>query len=138
MRGGHRAAETPALLQRVARALEYFLPMHALCAQAGVTDNTPVHVLGGSVLPVGQPGSMTTAAARASPLTLLVALAPVNASRAQRCTGPCAVPQVHIPNIGSMMRRPHHMQPVCLGCLRAPMVGVATAHRKKKAYASMQ
>ncbi len=86
--------------------------------QAGVTDNTPVHVLGGSVVPIGQPGSMTTATARASPLTLLVALAPANASRgAQRCAGPCAVPQVLF-----QYRRPCPMHASCAQRCAGPCV----------------
>ena len=62
--------------------------------QADVTDNTPVHVLGGNILPIGGEGSMTTTAARASPLTLLVALTTLGAQPpADRCSGPCTAPQ---------------------------------------------
>lgn len=36
--------------------------------------DTPLHVLAGSIIPMQQPGHLTTADSRASPLTLLVAL----------------------------------------------------------------
>ena len=34
-------------------------------AQAGITDNTPVYVLGGSIVPIGVNGTNTTTFARA-------------------------------------------------------------------------
>lgn len=62
-----------------------------------MTDNTPVHVLGGNILPVGGEGSMTSGAARAAPLTLLVALTPLGAQPvAERCSGPCTAPQARL------------------------------------------
>eukprot|EP00884_Botryococcus_braunii_P022777 jgi/Botrbrau1/9183/Bobra.0236s0014.1 len=59
---------------------------------AGVTDDVPLHVAGGFILPLGQ-GGMTTTEARTSPLTLLVAF-PKNSSAAglPSCGGLCASP----------------------------------------------
>ena len=59
-----------------------------------MTDNTPIYMLGGNILPFGQ-GGMTTTQARNSPLTLVVALANATAASAtaDRCSGKCAVPQ---------------------------------------------
>jgi hypothetical protein len=34
-------------------------------AQAGITDNTPVYVLGGNIIPIGVNGTNTTTGARA-------------------------------------------------------------------------
>jgi hypothetical protein len=42
--------------------------------QAGLTDNPPVYVLGGNIVPLSVNGTNTTAAARAGNLTLLAAL----------------------------------------------------------------
>ena len=63
--------------------------------QVGLTDDVPVFVLGGSVVPIGAAGSASTSAALAAPLTLLVALSRNdNASAAaQRCVNDCAAPQ---------------------------------------------
>ena len=62
--------------------------------QAMVTDPTPIHVLGGNIVPLSQ-GGMNTNAARSNPLSLLVALAPVaSGNSSQRCTGPCTPQQV--------------------------------------------
>ena len=58
-------------------------------AQANVTDNVPLHVLGGIVLPLSR-GGMTTAAVRASPLTLLIALGQPYAPHVPRC-GACSM-----------------------------------------------
>lgn len=65
-----------------------------LATQAMVTDPTPIHVLGGNIVPLSQ-GGMNTNAARSNPLSLLVALAPVaSGNSSQRCTGPCTPQQV--------------------------------------------
>jgi hypothetical protein len=68
-----------------------------LAVQANVTDNTPIHVLGGNILPISR-GGMTTAAARSAPLSLLVALgkAPQGSggSTPERCSGPCTAQEV--------------------------------------------
>ena len=61
--------------------------------QADVTDNTPIFILGGNILPFGQ-GGMTTTEARTSPLTLIVALANATATNGtDRCSGKCPVQQ---------------------------------------------
>ncbi|KAK9808029.1 hypothetical protein WJX73_006288 [Symbiochloris irregularis] len=59
--------------------------------RANVTDNTPVYIMGGSILPFGQ-GGMTTTAAEKSNLTLIVALADAASTAAvERCNGACPV-----------------------------------------------
>ncbi|KAK9915638.1 hypothetical protein WJX75_001864 [Coccomyxa subellipsoidea] len=61
--------------------------------EALVTDPTPIHVLGGNIVPLSQ-GGMNTNAARSNPLSLLVALALVaSGNSSQRCTGPCTPQQ---------------------------------------------
>ena len=64
--------------------------------QVGLTDNVPVHVLGGSIVPIGAAGSSSTAAALRAPLTLLVALPRrgAGATPLQRCMPACAASQV--------------------------------------------
>ena len=51
---------------------------------AGLTDHVPLHVLGGTVLPLG-PGGMTTKAAREGNVTLLAALPRPGGSKQARC-----------------------------------------------------
>ena len=60
-----------------------------------MTDNTPIYILGGNILPFGQ-GGMTTTQARTSPLRLVVALASATATNAtaDRCSGKCIVQEV--------------------------------------------
>ena len=54
-------------------------------------------MLGGNILPFAQ-GGMTTAAAKASNLTLVVAFTTVWAAAAvERCSSKCPVPQVGLP-----------------------------------------
>ena len=66
----------------------------AMYVQAGVTDNTPIYMLGGNILPFSH-GGMTTSAAKTSNLTLVVAFASVWAVGAiERCSSKCSVPQV--------------------------------------------
>ncbi len=61
--------------------------------QAGLTDNTPIYILGGNILPFGQ-GGMTTSQAKASPLTLVAALAnATSVNTTDRCSGKCSIPQ---------------------------------------------
>ena len=64
--------------------------------QVGLTDNVPVHVLGGSIVPIGAAGSSSTAAALRVPLTLLIALPRdgAGATPPQRCAPACAASQV--------------------------------------------
>ncbi|KAK9831002.1 hypothetical protein WJX81_007621 [Elliptochloris bilobata] len=62
---------------------------------AGVTDDIPVHVLGGNIVPLATPPASfpfnTTSDAKSAPLTLLVALpGPPGAPPQQRCGGACA------------------------------------------------
>ena len=62
-----------------------------------MTDNTPIYILGGNILPFGQ-GGMTTTEARASPLRLVVALASTTSNaKADRCSGKCSVQEVRSP-----------------------------------------
>ena len=49
--------------------------------QVGLTDNTPINVMGGTIVPLGQ-GGMVTDSARNSSLTLVVAFPPMNGSSA--------------------------------------------------------
>ena len=68
-------------------------------SQAGLTDNTPIYILGGNILPFGQ-GGMTTSQAKASPLTLVVALAnATSVNTTDRCSGKCSVPQASFSTI---------------------------------------
>jgi hypothetical protein len=60
-----------------------------------VTDDIPVHVLGGNIVPLATPAAgsafNTTAAARAAPLTLLAALpGPPGGPAPLRCGPACA------------------------------------------------
>jgi len=64
-------------------------------AQAGVTDDIPVHVLGGNIVPLATPAAgsafNTTTAARTAPLTLLAALpGPPGGPAPLRCGPACA------------------------------------------------
>lgn len=62
--------------------------------QANVTDNTPVFILGGNILPVAA-GGMTTTEAKSSNLTLIVAFAGAASTEAmQRCNTYCPVQKV--------------------------------------------
>ncbi|CAL5218429.1 g109 [Coccomyxa viridis] len=71
--------------------------------QANVTDNTPIYILGGNILPFGQ-GGMTTTEARTSPLKLVVALANATGNAtADRCSGKCSVQE------GAVMQACGHM-----------------------------
>ena len=67
----------------------------ACALQAGLTDDVPVSVLAGSIVPMGAVGSSSTAAALRAPLLLLVALPPASAApaAAQRCLPACAAAQ---------------------------------------------
>lgn len=59
-----------------------------------MTDNTPIYILGGNILPFGQ-GGMTTTEARTSPLKLVVALASATSNAiADRCSGKCSMQEV--------------------------------------------
>ncbi len=70
--------------------------------QANVTDNTPIYILGGNILPFGQ-GGMTTTQARTSPLKLVVALANTTGSAtADRCSGKCPVQEVRSSHIQAL------------------------------------
>lgn len=64
--------------------------------QVGLTDNVPVHVLGGSIVPIGVAGSSSTATALRVPLTLFVALprGGAGATPPERCMPACAASEV--------------------------------------------
>ena len=49
--------------------------------QVGLTDNAPIYIAGGTIMPLGQ-GGMVTDAARNSSLTLIVAFPSLNSSAA--------------------------------------------------------
>jgi len=65
-------------------------------AQVGLTDNVPVHITAGSIVPMGAAGSASTAAAMRAPLTLVAALAHNDAASTapQRCLRACAATRV--------------------------------------------
>ena len=72
--------------------------------QAGITDNTPIYMLGGNILPFAQ-GGMTTSAAKASNVTLVVAFTSVWAAAAvERCSSKCSAPKVNLPTSISISR----------------------------------
>ena len=66
--------------------------LHALrpALQAAPTDNPPVYILGGNVVPVGANGTNTTAAARAANLTLVAALPGPHSPSFSRCGQGCS------------------------------------------------
>ena len=60
-----------------------------ICLQALITDNTPVYIAGGTVVPISA-GGVTTEQAKNAPVTLIAALAKASAiSTPDRCSGPC-------------------------------------------------
>lgn len=62
----------------------------AYCVQAELTDNPPVFILGGTIIPLGQSGMMTTSFLRASNLTLLAAFPSPNSPAFERCGQGCS------------------------------------------------
>ena len=66
--------------------------LHALrpALQAAPTDNPPVYILGGNVVPIGANGTNTTAAARAANLTLVAALPGPHSPLFSRCGQGCS------------------------------------------------
>lgn len=83
-----------------------------------MTDNTPIYMLGGNILPFGQ-GGMTTAEAKTSPLTLIVALANATAGNAtDRCSGKCPVQQASTSSLSQVLNAsqcvPKALVAVCL------------------------
>lgn len=62
----------------------------AFLAQANLTDNTPVFILGGNIVPMGPNGTVTTTAARAGDLTLVAAMPAASSTHFDRCSQGCA------------------------------------------------
>ncbi|CAL8465182.1 g4717 [Coccomyxa elongata] len=57
---------------------------------ANLTDNTPVFILGGNIIPIGPNGTNTTTAARAGNLTLTAAMPTTSSTWFDRCGKGCA------------------------------------------------
>ena len=74
----------------VSNCIDSASELFSCCVQAALTDNPPVYILGGNIIPLGQPGMMTTSLLRASNLTLLAAFASPDAPAFERCGQGCS------------------------------------------------
>ena len=66
------------------------MPACAAILQAQTTDNPPVYILGGNIIPIGANGTNNTAAAMAANLTLIAALPGPQQPGFERCGQGCA------------------------------------------------